>query len=970
MVPRTVATASDGAFLVPQLPIGVYTVTTTVKGFKTDVQSGINITAGFTANIKPVMQVGASTQQVEVTGVAPAIDVASETLATTFDSNLLQNLPSGRDPWSTLEEAPGVASSTFDVGGNNTFYQSTLYIHGSLGQAVYSYDGLNLSWPGGNGTATSFYNDQDALAELQTVTDSAPADVSVGGVYMNFVTKSGSNTVHGGASINYETAGMESTLKEPVFDDCTSAGTPGTNCFTAPIAAGAPIIMERDTEVNLGGPLIKDKLWLFGAWRLLDTSEAQDQLACNPNPAEGVSCPGGYNPAPSYPNHQSDVTLRTDYQLNNSNRLFFSWWWNEQNQFKRISLAYTQPDAAQLQIEPAYNLVWGWDYTITPNLVLNSRLGYQHLIFPLTYEPGVTPTSVAFEDTVTGSLENAALTSQVEPATEWRGSQEASYFLGNFYGSHNIRLGWEDSTNRNGIDSQVNENVRAIFQSGAPTSIQVVDGPTDEYSLFHEGGAFVQDAWRVSGRLTLNIGGRWDHWDGWIPQDTNPTVAPGPGGVNLANAFANGGGAGNTQCVAGTALSSCQFPGFSNRSVAFTRIADWNNLSPRLGLAYDLTGHGTSVIDASFSSYVIAEGTGTAESINPNNLAGFTYNWSTSTGVPATCTYSTPTGCTAYLGPQYWGTQTAVIGAITTTLDPNIKRPFSNEIQAGWQKAFDKNLVFAVDYFHRNNRDQIGRYNLLIPPSAYTPVTTVNPLTNQPLTVYAVTNGEAGKSDYFVTNAGAADDNAYNGVQFTGTKHMSSNWQLLAGLTIQRYRGNYTAGTGDDFNDPNLNINRANAYLSDDSTYVFKLNATYNERHTGIEPSMSYQYYTGYPLRPTASFGSNQGGLCSAGTTAPCDPLVSGQSETIALVPPGTYRLPNVSLLDLRFARPTHISERFLAEPTLDLFNITNNQTITAESATVPQPSHSTPNPPTTTFLKPSGLLNPFIARIGMKVTF
>ncbi|MGH9481267.1 MAG: hypothetical protein ACRD1L_04160, partial [Terriglobales bacterium] len=227
----------------------------------------------------------------------------------------------------------------------------------------------------------------------------------------------------------------------------------------------------------------------------------------------------------------------------------------------------------------------------------------------------------------------------------------------------------------------------------------------------------------------------------------------------------------------------------------------------------------------------------------------------------------------------------------------------------------------------------------------------------------------AGQSSTWETNAGAADDNAYNGVEFTGSKRMTRNWQLLTGLTIQRYRGNFAGG---DYNDPNANINRANSYLSNDSTYIFKFEGTYQTGHWGgnLLVATNYQHYTGYPLRPTASFGSSQGTFCSGTVTYPCNPMAGGQSETVALTPPGTVRLPGVNLLDFRFSRPTRVNERFTLEPTLDLFNVLNAQTITTESASVPQPSSSTPAPKTTTYLKPSALLNPFIAQIGLKLTF
>ena len=88
--------------------------------------------------------------------------------------------------------------NVFDVGGNQSFQQSIMQVHGSMpGEQVYSFNGLRMNWPGSTGGFAAYYIDDDTLQELQVITDSAPAEVSVGGVYMNLITKSGSNQIHG-----------------------------------------------------------------------------------------------------------------------------------------------------------------------------------------------------------------------------------------------------------------------------------------------------------------------------------------------------------------------------------------------------------------------------------------------------------------------------------------------------------------------------------------------------------------------------------------------------------------------------------------------------------------------------------------------------------------------------------------------------------------------------------------------------
>jgi hypothetical protein len=113
---------------------------------------------------------------------------------------------------------------------------------------------------------------------------------------------------------------------------------------------------------------------------------------------------------------------------------------------------------------------------------------------------------------------------------------------------------------------------------------------------------------------------------------------------------------------------------------------------------------------------------------------------------------------------------------------------------------------------------------------------------------------------------------------------------------------------------------------------------------------VNFQHYTGFPIRPTETF-SNSAEL--------------GQgSETIALLPAGQVRYPSVNLLNIRIAREFLIRDRFRIEPILDLFNITNAQTVVSENTAFPQPGQ------TSAYLQPSNTVNPFLARIGLKVSF
>src|SRR5213082_78569 len=371
MAERTTTTGADGAYLFDLLPLGTYEVSVTSKGFKGFTETGVVLTAGFTATVNAKLQVGEVTDVVRVEG-ENVVDLQSVQTATTFDQTLLQDIPSGRDPWSTVAQMPGVTSSIFDVAGNNSYQQSAMQIHGSTqAEQVYSFNGLDLNWPGASGGYTQFYTNHDSFDEFQVVSDNAPASVPIGGVYMNMVTKSGSNEVHGQAGIYYLTAAIQAGVKEPIYNGSA-------------VATGSPFNMTRDTTASLGGPLLRDKWWLFGSYRRYDLDQRILSVVNQANvPAVDV-------------NHQTNTDLRSDFQVNSKNKFSFIWLYNEQNRFFRrdTSYAFVSEEASWKQIEPAYILQGLWTSQITNNFLLDSRVGWNKIVFPLSYQSGVTANDV------------------------------------------------------------------------------------------------------------------------------------------------------------------------------------------------------------------------------------------------------------------------------------------------------------------------------------------------------------------------------------------------------------------------------------------------------------------------------------------------------------------------------------------------------------------------------------------------
>jgi Carboxypeptidase regulatory-like domain/TonB dependent receptor len=902
MAPRTINTSSDGAYLFDLLPPGTYEVTVTASGFRTVNETGIVLTAGFTATVNSKLLVGEVTQTIQVEG-EPVVDLQSVQTSTTFDQTLLQDIPSGRDPWSTVAQMPGVTSSTFDVAGNNSYQQSAMQVHGSTqAEQVYSYNGLDLNWPGSSGGYTQFYTNHDSFDEFQVVADNAPASVPIGGIYMNMVTKSGSNELHGQAAAYYLTAATQAGVKQPLFQSSL-------------VPTGSPFDMTRDTSASLGGPIMRDKWWLFGSYRRYDLRQ---QILSVTNQA-GV-------PVVDV-NHQTNTDLRSDWQINAKNKLSFIWLYNEQNRFFRRDTTYqfVTQNASWLQIEPAYILQGLWTSQVTNTFLLDFRVGWNKIIFPLSYQPnsmGLNLQDIGF------STETGAAPYQFQnPAWVLKWSTSGSWYKPNWGGNHNFQFGFEWGDNYNSYIYKVNQGINAIFNGGTQafsTPFQVVayNTPTTQKNYFRDTSFYLQDTWTLKRRLTLNLGMRYDRFITYYPaQKTDPNIT-------FPQLF-----------------KVTSFPASGN-------LVDWNTVSPRIGVAFDPTGKGDSVLRFGYGIYYIMQGTGLAETSNPVGLVTLTFPWKDTNGdkIPQQSEWL-PTGATP------------VGSSGGAQINRNMSRPYSEEVSAGYEKQLWRDLRVAATYYYRTKKNLFGIENAAVQPSDYVPITTlnsspiINPITNQPMTLYSFQPKDTTKFGAFnnlVTTIPQLDDNSYNAVEFTAVKRLSHKLQVLGGFTIQRQKGVFGRGfsdeaTGDNFTDPNNDINRKNNYLNLDSTYVFKLDSTY-ELPWKFGTSVNFQHYTGFPIQPTETFSVPDGQGVPIG-------------ETVILQPAGIQRLPSVNQLNLRFSREFVVNERWHLTPTVDFFNLTNSQTTIAEVTQYTPPSGGI-------YLKPSLAINPFVTRFGLRFTF
>jgi len=281
-------------------------------------------------------------------------------------------------------------------------------------------------------------------------------------------------------------------------------------------------------------------------------------------------------------------------------------------------------------------------------------------------------------------------------------------------------------------------------------------------------------------------------------------------------------------------------------------------------------------------------------------------------------------------------------GASGVNLDPNISRSYSDEFTAGVQREVGKDFAVGATYYYRKNKNLLGQINQAVPASAYTPVSENIPGGGS-ITVFNLQQPFVGQYNRMITNTPEFWE-TYNGIEFTARKRLSNNWQMLAGYTYSKAKSfnveNWIVGFVDT-NDPNNLININDRVQASDTPNIVKLGGTYILPY-GLQISGNYRYYTGKPLtRNLVVQDLNQGQV-----TVPAEPR-------------GTYRYPDVSLLDLRISKVFPVGKTAKLEGMFNLFNTFNAGTVINQVTTL-GPSYG----------QPIQLLTPIVAGFGARLTF
>ncbi len=510
---RDTVTSDTGTFRFISVTPGLYTVTFALAGFATMKRTDIQVGAGFTATLNISLNVASLEEAVTVSGASPVVDAQSSTVSTSFDAKKLAALPNGsNDPWAMLAETPAVKMSRIDVGGSTSGTQTTFTTYGTTGQRPY-YEGINgTEFTNANGN----YPDMNAFEEVAVNTVATNAEMGPPGVMMVFVVKSGGNAYHGSAGINYSDGDWQSF-----------------NIDAAQIARGVEgggglrpqdtnrLTLFRDSFAQLGGYIQKDKLWWFGAIR-----ESENQLRQTNFPVKPFET--------GLQVYQGKAT----YQLTQNNKFIGYYQFNSKQQpdrldrFQLTALTAIHPndDSQFKQFQGNFVSKIEFNSVLSDAMFLEVRGGQWGYRRDFTNET----TAPSYEDPTTRIVLGAAQNRYDRPRrNQVNGS--LSYYKEGFGGTHNAKFGWEifRETNTGGccMAGAYNDVVH-ILRSGAPLEVFLLGNPAEFAEGLWNTGLYLTDTWRVSDKLTLNLGVRFDRYKNFLSEQhaRSRSLLPGDGG--------------------------------------------------------------------------------------------------------------------------------------------------------------------------------------------------------------------------------------------------------------------------------------------------------------------------------------------------------------------------------------------------------------------------------------------------------
>jgi hypothetical protein len=911
-VPQLVAvTESDGNYRFGDLPAGTYRISFELAGFKTVVIADLRLAIGFVARNDAKMLVGGLEESVTVQGLSPVVDLTTTTTTVNLTRETLDSVPVGRGLQQLFAMTPGVTTNRVDVGDSWMGVRAASSNYGPSPTAKIQVDGIDIA----DGNSSGIYMTSMTLDEAQIRTSGNDAEVSVPGVSMIAVIKSGSNQFHG----SYLVEGQRPELQSGNLSDSLRAqGLTNTE----------PLRHLYDISADLGGRLIRDKLWFYTAFNRQDKVQGVVGFASGPGP-DGRYLTGD-EPEGDVRTRLTHGALKVSYQPAAKHRLIAAWQPTmkyqpqglppEPNRFRPLesTLDYKNPSRmykGELQS------------TLTSRMVFNVVVGgggytADYAPWRSKFAKPVVKGNPSRLDRETGLNTGANPKTNLELRDRFQVESSVSVFPEKFLGGqHELKAGtslyWRGLSV--GLRNSPAGNYTLVFDrvnnvSGTGTEIQILNSPTSPKPRTNYYAGFLKDTWRVTDHVTANLGVRIEQQHAFLAKQSREASPDFP-----------------------TLFPAATFDPLD--------VLTWNSVVPRLGLAWDVANR--TVVKVTAGRYSNGLSDNFANAYNPLTNTTSTYRWR---DLNLNGDYDVGEVDLNPNGPDF----ISIAGQSSANLNPNLRQPMTNEVTASFEREVMSNLGVRALYVFKQIVDQTATTNTARPRSAYNiAITRRDPGPDGVLD----TKDDGGKVtiyDYDPAYRGAAfvknqlqnsdRDDKYQTLEFTVTRRASGKWSAIGSFWATKADAWVTTALIPD--NPNEDLNNK------DQTWKWAGNF-----------SGSYQLPYGVQF---GAFVQSKIGVLGSRTNIfrAVDPdggprLNQLSTVTLRLDPFGSQQGAATTVVNLRASKSFSLGNNHRVEFDADLFNLLNSSApITLTLASGP------------TFDYATAVVPPRIARLGVKYSF
>ena len=733
---RATQTSGDGSYSIPELPLGTYKLTVGKDGFQTSVTTDVKVDVAAESRVDAVLKPGSVNTQVTISAeTLPQIETTSDALGGTLTSSDIVNLPiNGRDYTKLIFLTPGIAGSpdqitdspgsfgVFSVNGARGRSNNFLLDGTDMNDGYHNIPALNQ---GGVFAVPSALLPVDAIAELHVISNfEAEYGRNAGGIIL-FVTKSGTNTFHGGVLEYFRNNALDA---RNFFDPAGPGGQP-----QAPFH-------NNQYGGSFGGPIVRDKTFFYANYE--GQREAGGSVSIDSVPSTGTGPGGSLTPAdatnpvianllsaavaakrgaPLWPaanlpgissnavvitpfrNRVDSAIGKIDHAINANNNLSGRYYYSNSEQAFPLALS---PTGGQL---PGGNTVTptivhlvslSLVTTLSSTQVNEARLGWNRFyeaFLPADggFHPDTTGLCIAVTGTPcpTSGPGDTGLPSIVVGGVSILGAAGSDprhrvdsnwQALDNFawkVGRHDLKFGYEyrRTTIATSVDSKFRGTLKFLdvphFLAGTPSGGNLAIGSnTKRDTVQNSHGLFLEDTFRVTPRLTLNAGLRWD-FSGVISEKKN---------LGSECLFTAGPTCTLTQLGTGGLSSGLYDP-------------DYKNFAPRLSIAYDVFGKGKTIIRAGWGIFYdsLYHSQFLTNSVNNSSYA---YGPFLNPGGPAAVTLITSLATpTLTAGVPIFTPPPAPSGDITT-VDRHLRTPYLYNFNLNIEHQLASKVALQVGY--------------------------------------------------------------------------------------------------------------------------------------------------------------------------------------------------------------------------------------------------------------------------------